>query len=113
MAIFRRFPNFQNWSKGQTNVCEHFPTISGYFPNITEDWVQMNVVPRSTGNTNSGARELTLKCNRRLPKTTEDPKIDHIPTNLSVFNGTRSFFKNDILTCEDIISLHGKIQYGF
>ena len=25
-------------------------------------WVQMNVVPRSTGNTNSGTRELTLKC---------------------------------------------------
>ena len=24
--------------------------------------VQMNVVPRSTGNTNSGTRELTLKC---------------------------------------------------
>ena len=24
-------------------------------------WVQMNVVPRSTGNTNSGTRELTLK----------------------------------------------------
>ena len=23
---------------------------------------QMNVVPRSTGNTNSGTRELTLKC---------------------------------------------------
>ena len=27
-----------------------------------EVWVQMNVVPRSTGNTNSGTRELTLKC---------------------------------------------------
>ena len=27
-----------------------------------EAWVQMNVVPRSTGNTNSGTRELTLKC---------------------------------------------------
>ena len=25
-------------------------------------WVQINVVPRSTGNTNSGTRELTLKC---------------------------------------------------
>ena len=25
-------------------------------------WVQTNVVPRSTGNTNSGTRELTLKC---------------------------------------------------
>ena len=25
-------------------------------------WVQMNVVPRSTGNTNSRTRELTLKC---------------------------------------------------
>ena len=25
-------------------------------------WVQMNVMPRSTGNTNSGTRELTLKC---------------------------------------------------
>ena len=25
-------------------------------------WVQMNVVPRSTGNTNNGTRELTLKC---------------------------------------------------
>ena len=25
-------------------------------------WVQMNVVPRSTGNTKSGTRELTLKC---------------------------------------------------
>ena len=25
-------------------------------------WVQMNVVPRSTGNTNSVTRELTLKC---------------------------------------------------
>ena len=25
-------------------------------------WIQMNVVPRSTGNTNSGTRELTLKC---------------------------------------------------
>ena len=25
-------------------------------------WVQMNVVARSTGNTNSGTRELTLKC---------------------------------------------------
>ena len=25
-------------------------------------WVQMNVVPRSTGNANSGTRELTLKC---------------------------------------------------
>ena len=25
-------------------------------------WVQMNAVPRSTGNTNSGTRELTLKC---------------------------------------------------
>ena len=25
-------------------------------------YVQMNVVPRSTGNTNSGTRELTLKC---------------------------------------------------
>ena len=25
-------------------------------------WVQMNVVPRSTGNTNGGTRELTLKC---------------------------------------------------
>ena len=25
-------------------------------------WVQMNVVPRSTGNTNSGTRELALKC---------------------------------------------------
>ena len=25
--------------------------------------VHMNVVPRSTGNTNSGTRELTLKCN--------------------------------------------------
>ena len=25
-------------------------------------WVQMNVVPCSTGNTNSGTRELTLKC---------------------------------------------------
>ena len=25
-------------------------------------WVQMNVVPRSTGNTDSGTRELTLKC---------------------------------------------------
>ena len=24
--------------------------------------IQMNVVPRSTGNTNSGTRELTLKC---------------------------------------------------
>ena len=27
-----------------------------------EVWVQMNVVLRSTGNTNSGTRELTLKC---------------------------------------------------
>ena len=27
-----------------------------------EVWVQMNVVPRSTGNTSSGTRELTLKC---------------------------------------------------
>ena len=27
-----------------------------------EVWVQMNVVPRSTGNTNNGTRELTLKC---------------------------------------------------
>ena len=27
-----------------------------------KEWVQMNVVPRSTGNTNSGTRELTLKC---------------------------------------------------
>ena len=26
------------------------------------DSFQMNVVPRSTGNTNSGTRELTLKC---------------------------------------------------
>ena len=25
-------------------------------------WVQMNVVPRSIGNTNSGTRELALKC---------------------------------------------------
>ena len=25
-------------------------------------WVQMNVVPRSTRNTNNGTRELTLKC---------------------------------------------------
>ena len=25
-------------------------------------WVQMNVVPRSTLNTNNGTRELTLKC---------------------------------------------------
>ena len=25
-------------------------------------WVQMNVVPSSTGNTNNGTRELTLKC---------------------------------------------------
>ena len=25
-------------------------------------WVQMNVVPRSTGNTNNGTRELNLKC---------------------------------------------------
>ena len=32
-------------------------------------WVQMNVVPRSTGNTNSGTRELTLKCKLRWPNT--------------------------------------------
>ena len=31
-------------------------------PTYNKDWVQMNVVPRSTGNTNSGTRELTLKC---------------------------------------------------
>ena len=30
--------------------------------NIVKVGVQMNVVPRSTGNTNSGTRELTLKC---------------------------------------------------
>ena len=29
---------------------------------VEKVWVQMNVVPRSTGNTNSGTRELTLKC---------------------------------------------------
>ena len=30
--------------------------------NLFQVWVQMNVVPRSTGNTNNGTRELTLKC---------------------------------------------------
>ena len=29
---------------------------------LSNFWVHMNVVPRSTGNTNSGTRELTLKC---------------------------------------------------
>ena len=29
---------------------------------ISKVRVHMNVVPRSTGNTNSGTRELTLKC---------------------------------------------------
>ena len=29
---------------------------------LKQRWVHMNVVPRSTGNTNSGTRELTLKC---------------------------------------------------
>ena len=35
-----------------------------------EVWVQMNVVPRSTGNTNSGTRELTLKC--KFPPRSKD-----------------------------------------
>ena len=34
-----------------------------------EVWVQMNVVPRSTGNTNSGTRELTLKCKSKSSPT--------------------------------------------
>ena len=38
-------------------------TVSmGYWASVRSRWVQMNVVPRSTGNTNSGTRELTLKC---------------------------------------------------
>ena len=32
-------------------------------------WVQMNVVPRSTGNTNNGTRELTLSCGSLFPFT--------------------------------------------
>ena len=35
--------------------------------------VHMNVVPRSTGNTNSGTRELTLKCKWvRFPPRSKD-----------------------------------------
>ena len=44
-----------NKSKLKTNTITRKSTL-------TLVRVQMNVVPRSTGNTNSGTRELTLKC---------------------------------------------------
>ena len=37
-----------------------------------EVWVQMNVVPRSTGNTNSGTRELTTRGKVRFPPRSKD-----------------------------------------
>ena len=44
---------------------------------------------------------------RRLPKTTEeDPKMFRSYTN------KKSFFKNDIFTCEDIISSHVRISFN-
>ena len=35
-------------------------------------WVQMNVVPRSTGNTNSGTRELIRRSWVRFPPRSKD-----------------------------------------
>ena len=38
-------------------------------------WVQMNVVPRSTGNTNSGTRELTRFDSHRGQKIFSLPRV--------------------------------------
>ena len=48
-------------------LCENLSACKAYFVLLTivaikSMLLSMNVVPRNTGNTNSGTRELTLKC---------------------------------------------------
>ena len=45
----------------------------------------MNVVPRSTGNTNSGTRELTLKLSRQSDGRSNPEVVGSIPTEVKRF----------------------------
>ena len=63
-------------------------------------WVQMNVVPRSTGNTNSGTRELTLKCKLKCYFKPMNNPLGVSPSKGKLIEVTCFFFK---LTVDQVL----------
>ena len=91
-------------------VFDDFPKISDHFPKISADFPKLFRRPDE--------RSRTFSENfRKFPKMSEDCRrlsrktrrcFDDTPTNLSTIKETI-----DIFTCEDIISSHVRISYGF